>query len=127
MDEVYVLTNPITDTIQTIDYFVLAKDRSTFRRVKGMGPYARVESGDYIFAYEMFCITRKGLIMRAIVHWRRRWRRMRRERGAQPGSASIEGSGGQFRHGNFGTSGASSAESNSSVHDEHSSSVSSSP
>ena len=39
-DEVYVLTNPITDTIQTIDYFFYTNGRAALRRVMGMGPYA---------------------------------------------------------------------------------------
>ena len=78
MDEVYVLTKPIwpiADTIHTIDYFVGS--------LPGMGPLAVMTSSreDVIYAFEMFCIARKGPIMRAIVYVQRRWRRMRRERG----------------------------------------------
>ena len=52
-DEVYVLTNPIEEALQRIDYF--------HGKHQGFGPIAQTyEDEDDIFAFEMFAIYRKG-------------------------------------------------------------------
>ena len=59
-DGVYVLTNPIEETLQRIDYF--------HGKYQGLGPIAQtyIDEGG-VFAFEMFAVYGKGKIMRAII------------------------------------------------------------